>query len=294
MNTPPQQRLRAVSIAPRGQRWLADTRQAYVLYAFERVVNLVNQDGEVLSIAQHQIGNGPFSLRLETGPFPNKISVDTKLLVFENGLWMDDWLIDAEEATVWNPTPKWDPSSDGKTRNWARAILAQLLNEYAEPDSLARLVLDPAAVSPLPARIIQAAEQHIPLLIQGIEGAGKLSIAKASKGLAGIGPGLTPAGDDFLLGVMHGVWASRSTELARELCAQIAKAAVPRTHTLSAAWLQAGAAGEAGEPWHELVLALSQSDETNLRAAVMAILPTGHTSGSDALGGFLSVLNSSV
>lgn len=293
MNSSQQQRLRAVSIAPRAQRWLAQTQQAHVLYAFERVVNLVNQEGEVLSLVQHQLGNGPFALQLEPGPFLSDVSIDSKLLVFENGLWLDDWLIDAEDAVVWNPTPQWTPSAR-PTWKWASAIIAQLLNEHAEPDSLARLVLDPGAVSPLPARIIQAAEQHIPMLLQGIERADRTSISKASKGLAGIGPGLTPAGDDFLLGVMHGVWATHPPELAQELCAPVAKAATPRTHTLSAAWLEAAAAGEAGQPWHELILALGQGDETGLRAAAMAILPTGHTSGSDALGGFLSILNSSV
>lgn len=286
--------MHAVSIAPRAQRWLAATQQAHVLYAFERVVNLVNQEGEVLSIVQHQLGNGPFALRLEPGPFPSGTTGDSKLLVFENGLWLDDWLIDAEEAAIWEPAPAWQPSAALDTLDWARAIIAQLLSEHAEPDSLARLVLDPSAVSPLPARIIQAAEQHIPMLVKGIEANDKSSMAKAAKGLAGIGPGLTPAGDDLLLGVMHGLWATRVSEQAGELSAQISRAAVPRTHILSAAWLEAAAAGEAGEPWHDLIDALRQRDDTGLRAAVMAILPTGHTSGSDALGGFLAILSSSV
>ncbi|MCL5429044.1 MAG: DUF2877 domain-containing protein [Chloroflexi bacterium] len=287
----PAHRVHVARMAPRARNWLEQTQQAYVLYAFERVVNLVNQEGDVLSLVSHQIGAGPFSLVLESGIFPGGIQLGASLLVFENGFWLDDWLIDAEEAESWNPIPNWQAVVKQKEKKrWAARIIREQLTQHAEADSLACLVLDPVANSPLPARILQAAEQNIPLLFSSFRQNNLALVSKAAKSLAGMGPGLTPAGDDLLLGALHGIWATRPLNEAQELGGAISRSAAPRTHALSAAWLEAGAAGEAAEPWHALIDAISDQDEATLKDAVMRILPTGHTSGSDALGGFLGVI----
>src|SRR5690606_13458808 len=101
----PTPRLPARTIAPAEQTWLGSTQEARVLYSFEAVVNLVNQDAQVLSLVDKRIGNGPFSIVLEE--FPAGVHAESRLLVFENGLWLDDWLIDADEAPLWQPVPDW-------------------------------------------------------------------------------------------------------------------------------------------------------------------------------------------
>ena len=57
---------------------------------------------------------------------------------------------------------------------------------------------------------------------------------------------------------------------------------------LSAAWLAAGARGEASSGWHYLVNAIASRSVKEVEAAAYQILPTGHTSGADALAGFLA------
>ena len=57
--------------------------------------------------------------------------------------------------------------------------------------------------------------------------------------LAGLGDGLTPAGDDWLVGMM--LWAWLAHAAPRRFCQVLSDAAVPRTTTLSAAFLQAAA-----------------------------------------------------
>ncbi|MEX1143494.1 MAG: DUF2877 domain-containing protein [Anaerolineales bacterium] len=285
----PTSRLRASLIAPRAKTWLAQTRQAHVLHSFEHVINLVNQEAEVLALASWELGAGPFTLVLEAGPFPTGTKVDSPLLVFENGFWIGDWLIDAEGTDLWQPTPHWESARNNRANyKWTQGIITALLNEHAPPDSLARLVLNPLGTSALPARIQQVAEQNIPMLLSGIAEGNLEAVRKASKELAGLGPGLTPAGDDLLLGVMHALWATRPD--ADSFSQAIARAATPRTHVLSAAWLTAAAAGEAAEPWHALLGALAAPDKEKLEAAVLRILPTGHTSGADALAGFVCLL----
>lgn len=294
MNTDPGsagRRLRAHSIAPAARRWLETSQHARVLYAFDAVVNLVNEDAQVLSLVSARLGDGPFSIVLED--FPAGVQANSSLLVFENGLWLDDWLIDAEEAVLWQPVPNWAAllAQPDLLPPAARGI-ADLLAQHAPADSLARLVLDPLASSPLPARILQSAEQHIPLLFAGMQQADTIKVSQATKKLAGLGPGLTPAGDDLLLGAVYGLWATLPPAAAQQTAQTIAAIATERTHALSAAWLAAGARGEAAAPWHQLLAAIAAGDAAALEAAVMRILPTGHTSGADALAGFLGLLKS--
>ncbi|HRN50994.1 MAG TPA: DUF2877 domain-containing protein [Anaerolineales bacterium] len=285
-------RLRALSIAPAAQHWLNSTQEARVLYSFEAVVNLVNQDAHVLSLVDERIGNGPFSIVLEE--FPSGVHAESRLLVFENGLWLDDWLIDADEAPLWQPIPDWASlhAAPGLVQHAAGDISA-LLATHAPADSLARLVLAAAGASTLPARIQQLAEQNIPLLLAGVQAHDNAKMTEAARKLAGIGPGLTPAGDDLLLGAMYGLWATQPPASALQSAETIATVAIERTHALSAAWLAAGSRGEAAAPWHQLVAAIGTGDSAAVQSAALRILPTGHTSGADALAGFMAVLQGS-
>ena len=61
----PSKRLRVARIAPRAKAWLEESRQAFVQYSFERVVDLVNQESDLVAISCHEIGAGPFSLVME-------------------------------------------------------------------------------------------------------------------------------------------------------------------------------------------------------------------------------------
>jgi hypothetical protein len=285
-------RLRVVSAAPAAKAWLAATQQAHVLYSFQAVADLINQDGDVLALVAKQIGDGPFSLVLEPDSFPEAVEIETPLLVFENGFWLGDSLIDAENAAAWEPKPDWElVRTKPAELAWAASQLRDLLQAEAPEDSIARLILDPTYISPLPARIFQAAEQNLPLLFSGLGENDQAKVVEASKKLAGLGPGLTPAGDDVLLGVMYGLWATRGEDAA-DTAQRIANAAVPRTHALSGAWLTACTRGEAASLWHRLLAAIVQKNGAQVKDVAMRILPTGHTSGADALGGFLGMIES--
>lgn len=282
--------IRAISIAPAAKAWLAETQQAYILQAFKPVVNIVNQESNVLSIVNSEIGNGPFSVVLPTNSFP-EIYADAQIEIFDDYFWLGDKLIDVADAEQWEAEPDWDTlRSKPDNHAWAADVLTPLLKREALVDSMAHIVLKSTGNIPLPPRILDAAQQAIPQLYEAIAAKNSAAAAAAAKRLAGLGPGLTPAGDDLLLGVMHGLLATLPAEEAAILSEAIRAAATPRTHALSGAWLNAGARGEAAEPWHLLFQAISSKNADELKLMAMRILPTGHTSGADALGGFVGVL----
>jgi hypothetical protein len=105
--------------------------------------------------------------------------------------------------------------------------------------------------------------------------------------LAGLGVGLTPAGDDFILGSLLAAWIIHPPEIASTLAEEIANTAAPLTTSLSAAWLKSAGRGEAGILWHEFFEALISRDKISVEDSIEKILAVGATSGADALAGFI-------
>lgn len=110
----------------------------------------------------------------------------------------------------------------------------------------------------------------------------------AARALAGLGPGLTPAGDDYLAGVLLGLRAI-PWRPPRMSCA-VLRAAAGTTSELSIALLTAAARGEAALPWHGLVQALVRSDPLRARCWTDRIAQIGHSSGIWSLTGFFDTV----
>jgi hypothetical protein len=116
--------------------------------------------------------------------------------------------------------------------------------------------------------------------------AGSLADARdAAARLAGLGEGSTPAGDDYLMGVLHALWAGAAP--ARDWARELAGACAGRTTRASAAWLATAAEGAVGEPWERLLAALARGDDQAVRRAARGVRCLGHTSGAFSLRGFL-------
>ncbi|HMK09041.1 MAG TPA: DUF2877 domain-containing protein, partial [Anaerolineales bacterium] len=124
-------------------------------------------------------------------------------------------------------------------------------------------------------------------LLQALSASSRADLRAAGAALAGLGGGFTPAGDDFLTGAMMALWALRDSAGAGAVAGTLAQAAVPRTTAVSAAWLDAAARGEATESWHRFLEALAAGQAQAAAEAEQRILAIGHTSGEDALLGFL-------
>lgn len=114
--------------------------------------------------------------------------------------------------------------------------------------------------------------------------------AAAGEGLVGLGPGLTPAGDDVLCGVLLGLRASG----AESRCAALARAVGPllgRTTALSATLLRQAARGYGVPPVVALVHAWHRDEAaTDLAALASQVAAVGHTSGPALLLGLSAAL----
>ena len=106
--------------------------------------------------------------------------------------------------------------------------------------------------------------------------------------LIGLGPGLTPSGDDYLGGMLLALRAcaraAQSESLWRWLKPRLAK----RTGAISAAHLAAAAHGEAHEALHH-ALECVFGNKDDWESALTALDGVGHCSGWDGLAGAAAV-----
>jgi hypothetical protein len=106
-------------------------------------------------------------------------------------------------------------------------------------------------------------------------------LSEEIEALIGLGPGLTPSGDDYLGGVMVALHKLRRSEEAALLWRWLEPRLATRTSEISAAHLRAAAEGEA----HEALHAVLCGDPDFARLDTV-----GHCSAWDALAGAVSVL----
>jgi len=110
-----------------------------------------------------------------------------------------------------------------------------------------------------------------------------LAVPAEVETLIGLGPGLTPSGDDYLGGMMVALQALARDSQVHALWRWLQPRLATRTSALSAAHLAAAAAGEAHEALHRVLQAPSPS-------SLAALSAVGHCSGWDALAGAAAVL----
>lgn len=108
-----------------------------------------------------------------------------------------------------------------------------------------------------------------------------------AQALIGLGPGLTPSGDDFLGGVLISLHQLGREAQARSLWRWL-EPRLARTSAISAAHLNAAAAGEGHDVLHACLQALygANADWPQLLSALDEV---GHCSGWDSLAGVVSV-----
>ena len=105
--------------------------------------------------------------------------------------------------------------------------------------------------------------------------------------IAGLGPGLTPSGDDLLAGALgFHAWAEAAGHAGTggPMRAAISDAAVPRTTRLAGQLLRAAAGGHVAAPVVALLSSIFRRDRA-FPPDLAPVLAIGETSGADMLAG---------
>jgi hypothetical protein len=248
-----------------------------VISVHAHACNLLSVDDELMALVSPAHGNGPFHIVVPNEALTG-LRVGDRVEFYGNALVFSHRIITLPQAVVWSASLAALPDEAAAT---ALNLLIQLST------SLTTIFAAMPGLAPHALAGIKA-------LTSGVQSANLALVAEGAHRLAGLGPGLTPAGDDFLVGLLAGIYLCESQWSLGLTVDQIAdcirQAAVGRTNHLSAAWLHHATRSEFGEPWHTLAQALQNGQRAAIDQAVQRILATGATSGHAAMVGFVHAL----
>jgi len=236
-------------------------------------------DEQLLTIAASRIGDGPATLRLAgSGPpdlrklFAVGERIDCRRGV-ARGRRAELRLL---QASVWCPAALGPSLGCAQIEAHLRSARARL----AQRRSSAPSVIDGAAT---------ALGEACRTLDRG-------HAARQVDRLVGWGEGLTPAGDDFLVGLLAGldvlVAGVEVRRCFRSALAAAVAAHTSRTTPIAAHYLRLACAGHYNAPSVDLRAALlCQHDPDVVEGALAGALAVGATSGADTVGGLLAGLS---
>jgi hypothetical protein len=311
-----------------------------VLSNYGRACNLMIREREIVALVGPAIGNGPLNIVLEETRVLEHVKPGSPAVFSDAQLALgDSVLVLLDGAHLWNPEVNWEclMTRRGKlARNLAafcrwlsqngvsQGLLGLVLDEEKEffgvsqgsgtgvpglsgvwryePQQAADSSLLSTQVPSHNQAFLTTARRGIRELMQWLQVGDRLDIRESAALLAGLGPGLTPAGDDYLVGLMAGLrlWPAllgHSGLSPDEACSILLEAAEGRTTLLSRAFLRSARQGLFGEAWHELLAELAgnaneegeeRGEAIGMRRAAGRILSSGATSGADGLAGLLS------
>jgi hypothetical protein len=145
--------------------------------------------------------------------------------------------------------------------------------------------------------VCRIAKNPIDGLYEGLMVALRDSDRKSMKGLQwiprliGMGPGLTPSGDDFIGGMMVALHGLGELEICRHLWAPARRCAIEAGNPIAMAHLEAAAEGLASAGIHRAMATIMAGGTGVTAETLVNIDRIGHTSGWDTMAGIVMVFD---
>ena len=279
---------------------LTRSRRWKVIARFRRSAYCRDGAGNIVCLGDISIGRGPLNVRCAL-PSPS----DWRIVELDVGRVVD---VDGHILRMGKRTQlfldraeTWEPPIVRGLRNVSTARLQPLLDAAARqaPDTglgwVFRLPVsdDAAGVASIASSggVTAAAMPAITSLARWLEDS---LVTPATRippspmdvaGLIGLGPGLTPSGDDFLGGLMIGLRTMNRVDLADGLVRIVLREARQSTNAISYAHLACAAHGQGSEALHQILAAITARGPIEVGPYLEGIERMGATSGWDALAG---------
>ena len=263
---------------------------------FNRVINLISREGQLISVCTRTLDDAPWSVRIDLDDWSGhdlsegdtvEIVGDSRTISPQRSL-----VIDARTAI------KWDARSTSLPHAPASSVVIEVLEEVLRAGGVAGgAVAASAAVDPFAAVVAHRLAEGIERIAHAEATGDGPALTVAVRGMLGLGPGLTPAGDDVLTGLL--LTASRPDSRVTLLpgaVTDVLSVDPECTNVLSRTTLLAAARGGARQSLIDLLGCVgahcppSPESLAELRAACERVIAIGHTSGSDLLSGILAGL----
>lgn len=254
---------------------------------FHRVLNIHIPSGDFLfTIASDTLDNAPFTMRVRLGDpvdFCTLAETGIHVTAGKAGVRLGETLFAAlDRPVLWQPKLLAFPP-DRRLIDFNLQVLQERLRALSTGCGMAGLFSDGSANGIFERTLSERANK----LLEALDEKDASGIDQAIFGVIGLGPGLTPSGDDFLLGMIccgH-VPGAPFAAYADVFSSSVLQHRL-RTNDLSYAALLHGANGQMRECIAECINALMyEGDTAALHMAIDRVIQIGSTSGSDICAG---------
>ena len=265
------------------RRVLSDGMWGTVLAGFKRCFYVEDRIGRLVCVGDESIGAGPLNATLNHDEVFFIPAAGAPVWVDGDVLYVDGWpAFSLTNTLVWYPKPaptNWNVRALSK----GLKIVADVSRFIMPDDGFGRLI---AVGEDFDFPIGRLGKTPIEMLRGWIEGEPPAEAC----GLIGLGPGLTPSGDDFLGGYLLALRAIGRDSMADQLRDLIMPVARENTGRISAAHLGCAAAGIGAEVLHKLICAIITGDRPAIGLGLRNVGEIGHSSGWDATAGVVCAL----
>jgi hypothetical protein len=281
---------------------------------FQRVINITVLENCLISLVGQEVGQGPLNILVN---IPNHINLSTigikkgdivtrigkSIVIGENVI-----VISTQWAELWEPKRNFQGSLQPLKTIMANIEIMReiaLTSDYLS--GLGELIpfthieglkdiknekLDSVSHLALP---------HISSMLKAIKSGDSHDIIRITKHLVGLGPGLTPAADDMLLGLMISMLYisenfNETSIDVKKINKDIVSIISGRTTIISEEFLREASVGKVNEAVASLMENLLTSRQRELENSVRKVLDLGGTSGTDIvfgviIGSYLMLIN---
>jgi len=258
----------------------------FVHSIFSNIINIkCSRDGELYSLATIKTDNAPNTIILGNSCF-EEIDIKADDYVFSSGCYLR---IGDKTAISLGKTVEWvgagaGISSDPDLLAGNLAIARDYLGKHGIAGGMKEASCAPVFAREMSRMLRRASTSLLEQLA-----CGNLSQAlEHSAGLIGLGIGLTPSGDDFLVGLLAVISTEENAlPVLKEFCKGVRERAESATNAISYMAIKKASEGRVRESIAHLLFCLRTGPEESLSSATQDVLAIGSTSGTDIACGIL-------
>ena len=260
---------------------------------FDHACNIQLDKNSLITLISPMLPNYPSAIKLDIAE-DQKLSsfgfkVGIKAIVNKDEIKIPEICVSIKLAgvKVWDSAPlflKSKISEEMLCENIEK--IRELTLKYGEMEGIASILDGGKVANHYKDFIINSVKR----LTKGISDFDYKEITEASKRLIGLGPGLTPAADDFLLGILAslyyiGYYFGNHLENLKKIAGFMIYDLPGRTTFISEIMLRSGMKARFSEPIRDLMLAVIHN--TSVQDKCINLLSIGGTSGSDCAAGIV-------
>jgi len=251
--------------------WRREGFKGTVHSVFDRVVNLADESGALVSLAARSLYNAPNTLIVDAPSF-NAFALRAGMDSATRGamICVEECrlAVGFDAAAAWRAWLPDHPNDETRLRANLAAVRAEL-----RADTSTLLAAPAAAI----ARAVRQDDRE--------------GLRAHARAVLGLGPGLTPSGDDFLVGLFAVLNLAHGPRMHwRDLCSEVVAEASSRTHAISLAALHEAARGRVRESISHLLRELVGGQRAGVAGALARVLAIGATSGRDIVAGIVCAM----